>query len=156
MAAPEAAPVAAAVGAVKAEEAAPAPPEPKGSEDVWKEGVPLPNIYFQPTLVDLLIPIMATNFEKYPDMGDIPPKIREHIVAQLPLDLPLELVSYVRWLEFAVQNTPFKQDFNSEFLVRRPFLKLTNFVINAFISCGKNGGPSADVHQEHIEVIVDR
>lgn len=72
------------------------PPLPKSKEEVWKEGIPIPPFYFQPTLVDMLVPIKAINYKDYPYFGDIPPEIRERIVGLLPIDLPLELVSDVR------------------------------------------------------------
>lgn len=74
----------------------PPPPKPQGSEYIWKEGVPIPSLYFQPTLVDILVPIMAQNFYDYPDIGDVPPRVRAHIVELLPTDIPLELVGPVR------------------------------------------------------------
>lgn len=74
----------------------PKPPSPKSKQDVWKEGVPIPSFYFQPTLVDMLVPIKADNYKDYPYFGDMPGDIREHIVGLLPIDLPLELVSDVR------------------------------------------------------------
>lgn len=78
----------------------PPPPKPQGSEYIWKEGVPIPSLYFQPTLVDILVPIMAQNFYDYPDIGDVPPRVRAHIVELLPTDVPLELVGPVRWSFF--------------------------------------------------------
>jgi len=74
----------------------PPPPLLKTKEEVWKEGVPIPPFYFQPTLVDMLVPIKAINYKDYPYFGDMPLDIRERIVGLLPIDLPLELVSDVR------------------------------------------------------------
>jgi hypothetical protein len=74
----------------------PKPPSPKSKEEVWKEGVPIPPFYFQPTLVDMLIPIKAENYKDYPYFGDMPGDIRERIIGLLPIELPLELVSDVR------------------------------------------------------------
>ncbi len=71
-------------------------PKPKTKEEIWKEGVPIPPFYFQPTLVDMLVPIKAINYKDYPYFGDMPSNIRERIVGLLPIDLPLELVSDVR------------------------------------------------------------
>ena len=74
----------------------PKPPSSKVKEDVWKEGVPIPPFYFQPTLVDMLVPIKAKNYKDYPYFGDMPKNIRERIVELLPIDLPLDLICDVR------------------------------------------------------------
>ena len=74
----------------------PKPPSPKTKEEVWKEGIPIPPFYFQPTLVDMLVPIKAENYKDYPYFGDMPGDIRERIIELLPVDLPLALVSDVR------------------------------------------------------------
>lgn len=80
----------------KPPEPPPPPPKPQGSEYIWKEGVPIPSLYFQPTLVDILVPIMAQNFYDYPDIADVPPRVRAHIVELIPTDVPLDLVGPVR------------------------------------------------------------
>lgn len=66
---------------------------PKTKEEIWKKEVPIPPFYFQPTLVDMLVPIKALHYKDYPYFADMPEEIRERIVALLPIDLPLDLIS---------------------------------------------------------------
>jgi hypothetical protein len=77
----------------------------QGSEFIWKEGVPIPRVYFMPTLVDMLVPIMATQYPQFPRLDDVPRASRDRIVSQLALDLPLALVAHVSMFQLLHKKT---------------------------------------------------